>query len=138
MGWGNGQGKSETINKAVGSPVDIDMAAEHPFRDRYVLVDGSGWGHKASKQQAKEVALFGISEGQKGWVSRQLDALSGERAKIVLVMDGRAYPAKAAVRERRKQDKEGQLTCICHDTTGPASPTCQPQMNSNDCHDLLL
>ena len=104
MGWGSGKGKADVLDKAAGDVVQIDDGY-NPFSGRHVLIDVSRLAHKAAKNQAKQVVLEGTSPQQQQYVRRHLDAVVGEGGKPVLVLDGRAYPAKAAERGRRRADR---------------------------------
>ena len=108
MGWGSGAALKEVLKPATGDVVHID-AGYNPFAGRKVLIDISGLAHKASKKQARQVALEGTSQRQQQYVLRHLEALVAEGGTPVLVLDGRAYPPKAAERAKRRSDRAGAV-----------------------------
>ena len=97
MGWGSGKAKQEILDVAVGPIVSID-AGYNPFDGRYVLIDISGLAHKAAKKQPRQVAREGTSLQQQQYVLRHIESIVGEGGNPVLVLDGKAYPPKAATR----------------------------------------
>ena len=104
MGWGGGSGKKQVLDPASGG---LRSASEDgsPFKDRFVLIDISGLAHRAAKQQPVTVAREGVSVQQQQYVRRYLESVVGEGGRPVVVLDGKAYPPKAATRATRRADQ---------------------------------
>mmetsp|Transcript_7210 Transcript_7210/g.15982 ORF Transcript_7210/g.15982 Transcript_7210/m.15982 type:complete len:952 (+) Transcript_7210:81-2936(+) len=103
MGWGKGAAKGQIIQSFAGDLRSIEDF--NPFANKPVLVDASGWGHRASKRGAEEVARYGTSAQQQQYIRSQLDALEGVGAIIILVLDGHKYPPKHATQSARRNDQ---------------------------------
>ena len=104
MGWGGGSGKKQVLDPASGG---LRSASEDgsPFKDRFVLIDISGLAHRAAKQQPVTVAREGVSVQQQQYVRRYLESVVGEGGRPVVVLDGKAYPPKAATRATHRADQ---------------------------------
>ena len=80
------------------------------MKGRRVGVEAAGFLHRASKRDAKEVCIHGVSQEAVLYVTGRLSTLRGEGASILLVFDGdRGYEPKAATHaERRKARDDAQ------------------------------
>ena len=103
MGWGAGTAKKEVLNPASGEVVICGNSDEHPFHGKFVLIDVSGLGHKASKHGAAEVVRVGISAQQQEYVRKRIASVAAEGGTPVLVLDGRGYPPKLDTRNDRRE-----------------------------------
>jgi hypothetical protein len=103
MGWGAGTAKKEVLNPAAGEVVICGNSDEHPFHGKFVLIDVSGLGHKASKHGAAEVVRVGISAQQQEYVRKRIASVAAEGGTPVLVLDGRGYPPKLDTRNDRRE-----------------------------------
>ena len=103
MGWGAGTAKKEVLNPAAGEVVICGNSNEHPFHGKFVLIDVSGLGHKASKHGAAEVVRVGISAQQQEYVRKRIASVAAEGGTPVLVLDGRGYPPKLDTRNDRRE-----------------------------------
>eukprot|EP00965_Chrysotila_dentata_P010189 331116-Pleurochrysis_carterae.AAC.1 len=101
MGWGKGTAKRHILTPFLGNLRSTIIREFNPFANRPVLVDAPGWGLRASKRGAKEVALLGCSAQQQQTSkatqgARQADQAAAQQQDIAAQSRGEVAGADKA------------------------------------------